>query len=796
MLLDLTVRFFRRIATPSFFTFALLLTIVGSVVYGLSEIIRGLEFGPLFSLSFLALLLGWLLARSQIKTWIAALILITLGMLGIYIWVGNLLPLLLNLLRSLPPLAWAYLLQQDSASLITSFQLANAEFALAVTIIWVDVQDWVGGQLAGNPTYRITAVFLFWGLAIWIVSAWAGWVQRRYANAVLSITPASLLLVAALGYTWEDISYLLPLSLAVFFLVALTFMQKNEKRWQTTGIDYPTDARTDTLVTAIAISLGLVMAAFFLPRLSIRKVVETIQELTSPQVQQAQPFMEALGIEVQRPSIGRFGSMLSGGLPRDHLIGSGPDLSEQVVVSVQITGGLPPGSEADDAIPLYWRGLTYDQYTGSGWDSTGVSLRRYAPVETVGLFERPHHWIIEQEMRFIDETELLFAAGELITADEGFSIAWRTEPISSEIERHPGDFFGASIDEINYRAQSFIPVADEVSLRASSYAYPNWVRETYLSVETTTRVRNLARDLTQRIHSPYDRARSIERYLRRFEYTTDLPAPPENKDVVDYFLFDLQKGYCDYFASSMVVLARAAGLPARLVVGYTRGTYDAVNDRYIIAEANAHSWPEIYFQGIGWVPFEPTSGINEITRSPEPLAFPGDVAYVIETDSLLGGIEPFFGSWLLTIGAASLVLIWLGMIGITLDEWLLKRHSPEEMAIRIYGRLYRHGRRLGSPARRDDTPFEFAATLREQVTSLPIKSIAKKPMQQADQAISDLTGIYVRSQYSPQNLNDDEKARTMAIWQRLRRQLMLARGLYWLRKLESQKSTEETKTLE
>ena len=67
MFLELAVRFFRRIATPSFFIFLLLMGIVGSVAFGLSEMIRGLTFLPLFGLSFLSLLLGWLLAQSRLN---------------------------------------------------------------------------------------------------------------------------------------------------------------------------------------------------------------------------------------------------------------------------------------------------------------------------------------------------------------------------------------------------------------------------------------------------------------------------------------------------------------------------------------------------------------------------------------------------------------------------------------------------------------------------------------------------------------------------------------------------------
>jgi hypothetical protein len=118
------------------------------------------------------------------------------------------------------------------------------------------------------------------------------------------------------------------------------------------------------------------------------------------------------------------------------------------------------------------------------------------------------------------------------------------------------------------------------------------------------------------------------------------------------------------------------------------------------------------------------------------------------------------------------------------------------MAARLYGRLYRHGRRLGAPAQKDETPFEFALALREHLANLPIKSFAQKSMQQAGLGIADLTNIYVRTQYSAEDLGDNDKERTLAIWQRLRRQLTLARLLYWLRKFKPKKTTQETKTLE
>ena len=700
---------------------------------------------------------------------------------------------MVNWVRTLIVLGWAYLQQQEISALLISTQLANAEFSLAVTIIWVDLQDWLGSLFSENPVYRITAVYLIWGLSIWLVAAWAGWVHNRYKNAVASILPGVLLLTITMGYTWADISALLPLLFSLLLLIAFTWLNTNQHRWDNNGIDYPSDARVDTVLAVLGISVLLVATAFFIPRISIRKMVETVSAWANPQVEQVAPIFESFGIDPFRPSIGRFGPMLDAGLPRAHLIGSGPELSEQVVMSAQITGGLPPAMEADAAIPLYWRGLTYDRYTGLGWDSSDVSLRKYKSDEQIGVFERPGFWIIEQQIRFVEENDLLFTAGDLISVNEKYQVAWRSIPRSSDIEAYPGDIFGASIDELNYQAQTFVPVVDENTLRATSYVYPEWIRENYVLVpiDTPQRVVQRSLDLITGIQNPYDRAVAIEKYLRQFEYTTDIPAPPQDRDLVDYFLFDLQKGYCDYFATAMVVLARSASLPARLVVGYSSGTYDLANDRYVISEADAHSWAEIYFEGIGWVPFEPTSGRKAIERPEMPLEFPGDSVYAIEADTLLGGLEPLFGSWLITFGIVAFGLIWIWMIWITLDEWLLKRASPSGMAARLYNRLYRYGRKLGSPAQRDDTPYEFAATLQRQILSFPIKSIAKKSMQQADQAVENLTDIYIRSQYSPEEMSNAEKDRTLAIWQRLRRQLLLACGLRWLRKLKPKKSTDQ-----
>ena len=135
--------------------------------------------------------------------------------------------------------------------------------------------------------------------------------------------------------------------------------------------------------------------------------------------------------------------------------------------------------------------------------------------------------------------------------------------------------------------------------------------------ELPERVRDLAVRLTIDQPTPYDQVMAIQNYLRQFPYSLKVPGAPTDRDVADYFLFDLQKGYCDYFATTMAVMVRAIGIPTRLVTGFSSGTYDYNAHRFVVVQANAHSWVEVYFPGLGWVEFEPTSNLLPFPRPGE-----------------------------------------------------------------------------------------------------------------------------------------------------------------------------------
>ncbi len=127
------------------------------------------------------------------------------------------------------------------------------------------------------------------------------------------------------------------------------------------------------------------------------------------------------------------------------------------------------------------------------------------------------------------------------------------------------------------------------------------------------RVKALALQLTEGFDNRYDQARAIEQYLAKsFTYTLTPERAPLGRDYVDFLLFDSKEGFCTHFATAMTVLCRTVGIPARIAEGYVLpsspewiseeglGVYEVTNEQ-------AHAWVEVYFEGIGWIPFEPTA---------------------------------------------------------------------------------------------------------------------------------------------------------------------------------------------
>lgn len=152
-------------------------------------------------------------------------------------------------------------------------------------------------------------------------------------------------------------------------------------------------------------------------------------------------------------------------------------------------------------------------------------------------------------------------------------------------------------------------------------------RETYskyLSIPQTVpdRVKTLAVSITKNEFSMYDKVKAIEQYLsKNYKYSYTPGNLPEGRDFVDYFLFDVKEGYCTYYATAMCILTRCIGIPSRYVEGYILPPTPIKDNLYEVTNQQAHAWVEVYFEGIGWIQFEPTSSFGgnlyQNNRSPQ-----------------------------------------------------------------------------------------------------------------------------------------------------------------------------------
>lgn len=257
-----------------------------------------------------------------------------------------------------------------------------------------------------------------------------------------------------------------------------------------------------------------------------------------------------------------------------------------------------------DAVPptLYLRGVARDSYTGRGWYSRGSRYIEYTAGTDLDAGYAPAIPTDDmvQEYAILDgPLTTLFAVLEPETARlaGGPFLADQNGNLLSPRALNRGAV---------YSVLSRVPRFNSRQIRKLGAAPDTGDMDAYLRLppRLPARVVDLARQVAGSGH-PYDQARAIETYLRSIPYSLEPPATPPGRDFVDFFLFDLRRGYCSYYSSAMAVMLRAVGIPSRLVEGYAvnlapgRETADITN-------ANAHAWAEAYFPGYGWVPFEPT----------------------------------------------------------------------------------------------------------------------------------------------------------------------------------------------
>jgi transglutaminase-like putative cysteine protease len=789
----------RQLQPRALLILALLLAALGYVASGLAGAVRELDFRLVLTVATLGLLVGWILAATSLRGWIALVIAPIVGLVGVFLRVSRLDEKLLELPQALSVVGGEVFRRLTSAGDTGGlFQGPPLDWEPVTTIVeelqvgggtlLERVRDWGVALTAGEPSFDPVASALMWNLALWAASVWAGWTARRRARPLQAVTPAAILLLSTFHYKRETAA-MLPVVLGIgLLLMALLRRDARIRRWQASGID-PVENRVRSARIIVTLTLVLTIVAAVVPSVSIELIVDLVR-IRDREESGIQDLAESLGVEpLPEPvpeEIAILEDLRSPTLPRRHLISSGPDLStmrKMVIRTDDESPILDPDVFAqlseEDALPpvprYYWRSRTYDLYVNYGWYTGETEVIEYRAGEpaitaTVGL-TLPQR-TLKQEVRVVgDLQDLIHTAGALVSVDQDYNVAWHV----------PGDAFAATTKEETYNATSVLPVFTVEKLQAAGADYPDWVRARYLWLPDNVpeRVLALARDLTATAPTPYDRAVAIETYLRTFPYNLDVPPPPSDRDVADYFLFELQEGYCDYYATAMVVMARAAGLPARYVVGYATGSYDYLSGRYTVVESNAHAWAEVYFPGYGWVEFEPTAGLPAIVHptesdiaTPEPPPLPPKPEEQV-------AVTPWWNvtdrPWRLTGVAGLIVLALLGAAWIAIDTWWLRRLRPAAAVGTLYRRLRHQARRMALPMRSSDTPSEFAAMFAEWAAELSEEEYWDEWLEPTMQHARLLVDCYVQAVYTPHPLSPPDQQRVVWAWRKLHWLLWLAR---------------------
>jgi protein-glutamine gamma-glutamyltransferase len=280
----------------------------------------------------------------------------------------------------------------------------------------------------------------------------------------------------------------------------------------------------------------------------------------------------------------------------------------QIVMRVEL-----PDQPVVEKDRLYLRGLAYDQYNGRSWSHSGTRRRSLSLVADGTFLARPVgsrppgslSMPIRQDILLETlDTAVLFAApfAELVNG----------EFLTVQADAMSGlhlPFLPSS--RIRYSVTSQIPqlVADEQT--ASVLTYPDSIRSHYLQVPMgSQQVADLAHRVIQEATTPFGQTLAIQQHLlENYHYSLEADTATLSHPLEE-FLFTRKTGYCEHYATAMVVMLRTVGIPARLVTGFLATEWNEFGGYFTVRQRDAHAWVEVYFPRSGWITMDPTPTVS------------------------------------------------------------------------------------------------------------------------------------------------------------------------------------------
>ena len=477
-------------------------------------------------------------------------------------------------------------------------------------IAWVERIADLGGRLAyafglfiqNRPVQDTILFVVFMALVFWIIGLVAGYAMIRFGNIIVAVVPAGIVLVVVQLYDSGNSSS--DILLAIYFILCLLLLGRlayvrRRHFWKEQHVATVAESRSYLNITLAVVTLATVLLVWMAPTSakSFSQVKTVWEELTRPLRDMQKNLGHAVaGLHVRGEvrTIRFFGDILALG----HQAATGEDT--YLLIQTPLV---------NNTSRFYWRVRSYNVFLNDQWYAENVSSTDFSPDQPLIALADPEG--VTSKFTF---TALSVNLAELVTPARPVWVNYPSKLYFMQVspgEMDPIQFLSdppvLAGEQYDVRANEYEPTI--LQLRSAGDAYPDWVTGHYLQLPNTLspEIVALAKRITAHAKTPYDMADDITNYLRNnITYTSIVEAPPSGRDPLDWFLLDSKLGFCNYYATAEVILLRAVGIPARMVVGFAQGEFQSPN-QYVIRQRDSHAWPEVYFPGVGWVEFEPTT---------------------------------------------------------------------------------------------------------------------------------------------------------------------------------------------
>ncbi len=346
--------------------------------------------------------------------------------------------------------------------------------------------------------------------------------------------------------------------------------------------------------------------------------------------------------------------------------------------------------------PSYWIGETFDTWDGANWiaspDPKGPQrLSEDSPFIVSGPPGPPTTASTDLQTFYVVQS----SPNLVFHADTAHEVWFPThnlflsghDSIVSPIALGPGAI---------YTVQSYVNAPSAGELRAAPG--PNAVPASILGPNTAVgrpypRVKALAEQVSAHQTTTYDKVQSLIAWIgKHTRYSTDIPPLAPGQDTVDEFLFGNRTGFCEQISTSLAVMLRSIGIPAREAVGYVPGPYNPITDLYDVQAQDAHAWVQVWFPGYGWQSFDPTAVV--------PLANPSPGSTLLHEATAALRRLPWVPIAVVLVMSAVVTLIVM-----------MRRRRPRTWAEKAARRIESAGRRAGRRRRLDETLTEYASEI-------------------------------------------------------------------------------------